>query len=324
MAQQASLFGPSAEELMYAQQLADQERQQQQYMATLGGVKGDVPGFATGYALGYGGGQSLGQAVRGLFGQDTQMADPRIAKAQQLESLMQGMSGTDLNDPTKLQDVASQLQKAGRFQEALYFSDRAAALTKAERDYEIDLATAQGKRVMKTSDLISFRKETKDSLKDYKETIDTVKRGFALYEQGKRESNTQAIKVLNREIANISKDSGIGVSEINNLVSGGSIPKRLADIWSNTLYGIPSNQNMQEKLQILQTLERFAVKAYNEEADKLKSIYKNRIDAEELNATLQPKSLSGYTRDEYLPSQQISTDDADINDFMKTLYGQGE
>ena len=65
-------------------------------MATLGAVKGDVPGFATGYAMGYGGGQSLGQAVGGLFGQDTQMADPRIAKAQQLESLMQGMSGTDL------------------------------------------------------------------------------------------------------------------------------------------------------------------------------------------------------------------------------------
>jgi len=319
MAQQASLFGPSAEELMYAQQLADQEREQQQYMATLGAVKGDVPGFATGYALGYGGGQSLGQAVRGLFGQDTQMADPRIAKAQQLESLMQGMSGTDLNDPTKLQDVAAQLQKAGRFQEALYFSDRAAALTKAQRDYEIDLATAQGKTVMKTSDLISFRKEAKDSLKDYKKTIDTVKKGFALYEEGKRESNTQAINVLNREIANISKDTGIGVSEIKNLVSGGSIPKKLADIWSNTLYGTPSNKNMQEKLQILQTLERFAVNAYNNEAAQLKSIYKNRIDTEELNATLQPTSLSGYTRDEYIPSQQISTDDADINEFMKTL-----
>lgn len=266
MAQQASLFGPSAEELMYAQRLADQERQQQQYMATLGAVKGDVPGFATGYAMGYGGGQSLGQAVGGLFGQDTQMADPRIAKAQQLESLMQGMSGTDLNDPAKLQDVAAQLQKAGRFQEALYFSDRAAALTTAERELRVKEAASN----LDFKDVNAFLTQVRSTTEKIEDNMASISNARRLSEILKRDKNNAVAKSgLDNFIAKATGDARLSEAEVNRVAAGGSIARRVADKLNNWITGQDTPATLQDKIEVINAMEIVLNERYAEERNSL-------------------------------------------------------
>ena len=114
----ASLFGPSAEELVYDRQKEERDRQAQQYQTTLSGLR-DTPGAATGYALGYQGGQGLGQALGGLFGQSSELEDPRIAKALQIRQAFQGMSAADMSNPGKLQELAEKLQASGNPEAAI-------------------------------------------------------------------------------------------------------------------------------------------------------------------------------------------------------------
>lgn len=120
----ASLFGPSAEEIVYERQKEERDRQAQQYQTTLSGLR-DTPGAATGYALGYQGGQGLGQAVGGLFGQSAELEDPRIAKALQVRKAFEGMTAADMNDPDKLSALAEKLQASGNPEAALQVNDMA-------------------------------------------------------------------------------------------------------------------------------------------------------------------------------------------------------
>ena len=312
----SSLFGPSAEELMYAQQQENVKRQQQQLQQGL--AVQSSPLAQQFYQSGY----NIASGLGNLFG-SAPMADPRLARSIKSRQIMSDISAEDLNDPDKLKLLSQQFAEAQMPEAALYFADRENTIKTQNRDYELDLAVAQSKGAMKTSDLLSFQKYASDRLKPYEETIRTVKNSFALYAEGKQKSNTQAVNVLNREIANLSKDSGIGMAEIANLTSGGSITKKLADVWSNTVYGVPSDRNMEEKLQILQALEKLAVEGYNTEASKLKNVFSNRIDRYELETALEPKNLSGYTRDAYVPSQTIEVNDSDINEFMSSVVTPG-
>ena len=120
--QQASLFGPTPDEIMEARRQQEQKAQQENYMATLGAVKGDVPGFATGYAMGYGGGQSLGKAVGGLFG--LTQKDPMLEKATKMQKIATEFEGLDFNDPGTLQRIAVKLQQEGLYDEAMNVFDR--------------------------------------------------------------------------------------------------------------------------------------------------------------------------------------------------------
>ena len=127
----ASLFGPSAEEIVYERQKEERDRQAQQYQTTLSGLR-DVPGVATGYAAGYQGGQGLGQALGGLFGQSSELEDPRIAKALQIRQAFQGMSAADMSNPGKLQELAEKLQASGNPEAAMQLSSMAASAKAAE------------------------------------------------------------------------------------------------------------------------------------------------------------------------------------------------
>jgi hypothetical protein len=134
----ASLFGPSAEEIVYERQKEERDRQAQQYQTTLSGLR-DTPGAATGYALGYQSGQGLSSAVRGfqsgegvkgkilggLFGQSEQLEDPRIAKALQVRKAFEGMTAADMSDPDKLSALAEKLQASGNPEAALQVNDMA-------------------------------------------------------------------------------------------------------------------------------------------------------------------------------------------------------
>lgn len=120
----ASLFGPSAEEIVYERQKEERDRQAQQYQTTLSGLR-DTPGASTGYALGYQSGQGLGQAVGGLFGKSTELEDPRIAKALQMRQAFEGLTAADMSDPDKLSALAEKLQASGNPEAAFQVIDMA-------------------------------------------------------------------------------------------------------------------------------------------------------------------------------------------------------
>ena len=128
----ASLFGPSAEEIVYERQKEERDRQAQQYQTTLSGLR-DTPGASTGYALGYQSGQGLGQAVGGLFGKSTELEDPRIAKALQMRQAFEGMTADDLRDPDKLQEVADKLQASGNTEAAFQVGSMVTSARDASR-----------------------------------------------------------------------------------------------------------------------------------------------------------------------------------------------
>lgn len=310
----ASLFGPSAEEIVYAQQEAGKQRQQQQLQNTLAAYQD--PMARQFYQSGYNIASGAGNIAGALFG-DTPMADPRLAKSIQSRQIMADVGVEDLNDPRQLATLAQRFSEASMPEAALYFKDRQNALETQQRDYNLELAKATAKGAMKFTDLIAFRKDVKDSLKDAKTTLNSVRTGFKLYKEGKTKSNKQAINVLNREIANISKDSGIGVSEIANIVSGGSIPERLANTWSQIVDGVPSAGNLQEKLEILQLLERNSVDRYNKQVNTLKEVFSGNINQKELDASLNLETVSSFAREENL-NTEIEITDEDINTFLGT------
>lgn len=126
----ASLFGPSAEEIVYERQKEERDRQAQQYQTTLSGLR-DTPGASTGYALGYQSGQGLGQAVGGLFGKSEELEDPRIAKALQMRQAFEGVTAADLSDPGKLTALAEKLQASGNPEAAFQLLDRSRTLRTA-------------------------------------------------------------------------------------------------------------------------------------------------------------------------------------------------
>lgn len=139
----ASLFGPSAEQIVYDRQKEERDRKSLQYQQTLTGLR-DTPGAATGYALGYQSGQGLRSAFRGfqsgegtqgkilggLFGQSEQLEDPRLAKSIQSRQIMSDVGIEDLNDAGQLSILAQRFSKAGMPEAALYFSDRVKELKK--------------------------------------------------------------------------------------------------------------------------------------------------------------------------------------------------
>ena len=131
----ASLFGPSAEEIVYARQEAGKQRQQQQLQNTLAAYQDPMARqfYQSGYNIASGAGGLLG----GLFG-DTPMADPRLTKNLKLRKILGSTDVEDLNNPDKLKTLSSSLAKAGLMQESMYFSDRAISLSTSayERDFK--------------------------------------------------------------------------------------------------------------------------------------------------------------------------------------------
>ena len=131
----ASLFGPSAEEIVYAQQEAGKQRQQQQLQNTLAAYQD--PMARQFYQSGYNIASGVGNIAGALFG-DAPMADPRLAKNIQLRKILGSANVDDLNDVGKLNKLSSELAKAGLAQEAMFFSDRATSLATSayQRDFK--------------------------------------------------------------------------------------------------------------------------------------------------------------------------------------------
>jgi hypothetical protein len=127
----ASLFGPSAEEIVYAQQQQDMARRQ---AAEQQGMAMQSSPLAQQF---YQSGLNITKGLGGLFG-TAPMQDPRLGKNIQLRKILGSTGVEDLNDASKVSALSSSLGKAGLTQEALYFADRAKDL----KAYELELATA--------------------------------------------------------------------------------------------------------------------------------------------------------------------------------------
>lgn len=127
----ASLFGPTAEEIVYAKQQQDIARRQ---AAEQQGMAMQSSPLAQQF---YQSGLNITKGLGGLFG-TAPMQDPRLGKNIQLRKILGSTGVEDLNDASKVSALSSSLGKAGLTQEALYFADRAKDL----KAYELELATA--------------------------------------------------------------------------------------------------------------------------------------------------------------------------------------
>ena len=127
----ASLFGPSAEEIVYGQQQQDMARRQ---AAEQQGMAMQSSPLAQQF---YQSGLNITKGLGGLFG-TAPMQDPRLGKNIKLRQILSNTNVDDLNDADKVSALSSSLGKAGLTQEALYFADRAKDL----KAYELELATA--------------------------------------------------------------------------------------------------------------------------------------------------------------------------------------
>ena len=124
----ASLFGPSAEEIVYDRNQAERIRQQAQLQQSLAGQENRASRDF--YESGYNMATGAGRGLAGLFGYSEQMTDPRIAKGLKLRQVLGNTGVEDLNDASKVSALSSSLGKEGLTQEALYFADRAKELKK--------------------------------------------------------------------------------------------------------------------------------------------------------------------------------------------------
>ena len=132
----ASLFGKSAEEIVYEKQKADEEREYNEYLASLQAAR-ETPGLATGMAFGKAAGRGLKQIAGGLLGQSPAMEDPRLAKALEMRKIFDGITQSDLNNPAKLETLVQKLLDTGNTEAAFQLDQMATNIRKAQ-EIELD------------------------------------------------------------------------------------------------------------------------------------------------------------------------------------------
>jgi hypothetical protein len=96
----ASLFGPSAEEIVYDRDQQERLRQQAQLQQSLAGQ--ETQAAKDFYQSGYNIAMGVGKGLAGAFGYSEQMTDPRIAKSLAMRKAFSNLSAEDLNDPSKI------------------------------------------------------------------------------------------------------------------------------------------------------------------------------------------------------------------------------
>lgn len=128
----ASLFGPSAEEIVYDRQQAEKLRQQAQLQQALAGQETQAGRdfYQSGYNLTMG----LGKALAGMFGYSEQMQDPRIAKSIAMRKVFSDLSAEDLNDPSKISMLSQMADQYDLPELKLWVADRERKLLEEESD----------------------------------------------------------------------------------------------------------------------------------------------------------------------------------------------
>jgi len=134
MATVASLFGPSAEEIVFARKKEEEDAARQKYAARMQGAGQGLGPFAWAARAGVDVGETL-RTAGGMFGE--QIEDPLIKKYNRINQILVEEGG-DLNDPEALKRVADKLQAEGYTNEAVRLYDRSSALSTAARQLDIE------------------------------------------------------------------------------------------------------------------------------------------------------------------------------------------
>ena len=132
----ASLFGPSAEEIVYARQQQDKLQEEQRYQSAL--ARQQSLAAQSYYESGY----NIAKGLGGLLGGDAMMVDPAIQKAIKVRKVVSEFDGKNLNDPTVLESIAERMADLGYVNEATMLFDRAF-------DLEYKTATLEAAREQK-------------------------------------------------------------------------------------------------------------------------------------------------------------------------------
>lgn len=119
----ASLFGPSAEQIVYERQKEERERNDLNFYRGLQAI--DVPGVATGMVIGRSIGQGLEQVGQGLFGESQEIQDPRLTKALQMKQIFEGITAADMRNPDKLEALAQRAIDTGNIEAAFQLDQMA-------------------------------------------------------------------------------------------------------------------------------------------------------------------------------------------------------
>jgi len=139
----ASLFGPSAEEIVFARKKEEEDARRQEYLARLQNAGQGLGPFAWAARAGVDIGESL-RTAGSMFGE--KIEDPLIKKSNRINRILVE-ENVDLNDPQSLKRVAKRLEQEGYTNEAIRIYDRAQAIEVQNRT----LAIEEGKRTKLTS-----------------------------------------------------------------------------------------------------------------------------------------------------------------------------
>jgi len=126
----ASLFGPTAEEIVYDRNQQERLRQQAQLQQSLAGQ--ETQAARDFYQSGYNIAMGVGKGLAGMFGYTDQMQDPRIAKSIAMRKVFSDLSAEDLNDPSKIAMISQLADEYDLPELKLWTADRERKLLEEE------------------------------------------------------------------------------------------------------------------------------------------------------------------------------------------------
>lgn len=262
-----SLFGPSAEEIMYQQQQDERDRQAVEFYRGLGAV--DVPGVSTGMVFGRGIGQGLTQAVQGAFGTGP-MQDPALAKATSIRNILGKTDLTNLNDPDMLDNLAQQMQQAGHFDEAVNLANRANTLRTQAAELELKRRKIAASSGIDFNAINAFQTQVRTTMKPIDEGLANINNArMFIAELRKDESNQVAQQSLNNYLAKATGDARLSEAEVNRVAAGGSIGRRVADKLNNWLSGQDTPATTDDKEEVINAMEIVLYERYNQKRKSL-------------------------------------------------------
>ena len=265
----ASLFGPTAEELMYAQQESMKQQQQQQLQQNLS--MQSSPLAQQFYQSGY----NIASGIGGMFG-DAPMADPRLAQSIKARKIMSDIGVEDLNDPGKLKMLQNAFSEAGMPEASLYFADRGNAITQQNKENEIAERKAAGAGVPGISDINAFSTQIRKTFEDNLNDQDNIKQArlqgaLALRDKDPSSSANQA---LNSFLTKAVGDSRLTENEVKRVAESGAISKRIANAVSLFVVGTETPKSIGEKIEMLNAMEVILNARYSQKRDMIIGTYR--------------------------------------------------
>jgi hypothetical protein len=288
----ASLFGPSAEEIMYQQQQDERDRQAVEFYRGLGAI--DVPGVATGMVAGRGIGQGLRQAVQGAFGTGP-MQDPALAKATSIRNILGKTDLTNLNDPNMLDSLAQQMQQEGHFNEAVNLANRANTLRTQAAELELKRRKIAASSGIDFNAINAFQTQVRN-------TMEPIENGLAHVSNARQflallridDENSTAEAGLANFLAKATGDARLSEAEVNRVAAGGSIGRRVADKLNKWITGTSTPETNEDREEVINAMEIVLNERYNK---KRKS----------LMTSFGAANMPSYIMDDALPELSLST-----------------